>query len=889
MKVFGSSHEREMRRIQPLVDQINSLEKSIKSLTDDQLKAKTPEFKERLKNGEDLNSLLPEAFAVCREASCRTLHMRHYDVQLIGGYILHKGRIAEMKTGEGKTLVATLPIYLNALTGQGAHLVTVNDYLATRDAEWMGQIYQFLGMSVGVVVHIKSDQERKAAYRSDILYATNNELGFDYLRDNMKYSLKDYVQRNHNFAIIDECDSILIDEARTPLIISGPAEQSTDKYVKINQIIPYLQKDKHFTIEEKSKSAMLTEEGNSKVEELLKIENLYDPKHIELLHHIYQALKAHHLYNRDIDYMIKDGEVVIVDEFTGRLQPGRRWSDGLHQAIEAKENVKVKNENQTLASITYQNYFRMYGKLAGMTGTADTEAVEFQKIYNLAVNVVPTNEPIARIDYDDVIYKTENAKFKAIAKDIKERNSKGQPILVGTVSIEKSEKISNFLSQMNVRHNILNAKHHQREAEIVAQAGRKGAVTIATNMAGRGTDIVLGGNPEAMTRTLEPDSAKREEAYQKYLKQCEEEKKLVIEAGGLHIIGTERHESRRIDNQLRGRSGRQGDPGSSLFYLSLEDNLMRIFGGERIQKIMNRMKFPDDEPIVSSMVSRSIEGAQKKVEGHNFDIRKHLIDYDDVMNRQRKTIYSLRRQILDGDHIETIVKEYLGEVTSTLLDQYAPESKEPKDWDLDKFNAALHQQFGVYLTSEEVHASWTSQSLTEKVKSLIGDHFEGQKGRLDVYYDQIKKMILLQTIDIKWKDHLQTVDHIREGVSLRGFAQKDPLIEYKKEAYAAYEMMDHSIKTETLEKLFKVQIIADRADALEDDMGYGRRPSQMEMSGGEGSDHFGMVSGLQAKDASQSRRPAKSATPFVRSGAKVGRNDPCYCGSGKKYKKCHGR
>ena len=790
-----------------------------------------------------------------------------------------------MKTGEGKTLVATLPIYLNALTGKGSHLVTVNDYLATRDAQWMGEIYQFLGLSVGVVLHAKSDQERKIAYNSDILYATNNELGFDYLRDNMKYHLKDYVQRKHNFAIIDECDSILIDEARTPLIISGPAEQSTDKYKKINQVIPLLQKEVHFTIEEKSKSAMLTEEGNNKVEELLKIENLYDTKHIELLHHIYQALKAHHLYNRDIDYMIKDDEVVIVDEFTGRLQPGRRWSDGLHQAIEAKEHVQVKNENQTLASITYQNYFRMYDKLAGMTGTADTEAVEFQRIYSLAVNVVPTNEPIARIDHDDLIYKTEDAKFKAIAKDIQERNSKGQPILVGTVSIEKSEKISDFLSQMNVKHNILNAKHHEREAEIIAQAGRKDAVTIATNMAGRGTDIVLGGNPEAMAKALEPDSEKYEEAYQKYLTQCAKEKQQVLEAGGLHIIGTERHESRRIDNQLRGRSGRQGDPGSSLFYLSLEDSLMRIFGGERIQKIMNRMKFPEDEPIVSSMVSKAIESAQKKVEGHNFDIRKHLIDYDDVMNKQRKTIYSLRRQILDGDNIETILKEYLGETTSLLLDQYAPESKQQKEWDLESLNAALYQQFGTSLPEDEdTHRDWTSESLTQEVKSLIGDHFENQKTNLSVYYDQIKKMVLLQTIDIKWKDHLQTVDHIRESVSLRGYAQKDPLIEYKKEAYTAFEMMDHTIKTETLEKLFKVQVVADRAEALEDDMGYGKRPSQMEMSGGENLDNF---KSLQRRGPMQPPH-RKPTTPFIRFDKKLGRNDPCYCGSGKKYKKCHG-
>ena len=890
MKIFGSSHEREMKKMQPLVNQINALEESIKSLSDDVLKTKTPEFKERLGRGEGIEEVLPEAFAVCREASRRMLHMRHYDVQLIGGYILHKGRIAEMKTGEGKTLVATLPIYLNALTGKGAHLVTVNDYLATRDAQWMGQVYQFLGLSVGVVVHAKSDQERKVAYNSDILYATNNELGFDYLRDNMKYNLKDYVQRGHNFAIVDECDCILIDEARTPLIISGPAEQSTDKYKKINQVVPHLQKEVHFTIEEKSKSAMLTEEGNNKAEELLKIDNLYDPKHIELLHHIYQALKAHHLYNRDIDYMIKDGEVVIVDEFTGRLQPGRRWSDGLHQAIEAKENVQVKNENQTLASITYQNYFRMYDKLAGMTGTADTEAVEFKKIYDLTVNVVPTNEPIDRIDHDDVIYKTEEAKFKAIAKDIQARNIKGQPILVGTVSIEKSERIGDFLSRTNVKHNVLNAKHHGREAEIIAQAGRKGAVTIATNMAGRGTDIVLGGNPEAMAKALEPDSEKYEEAYQKYLIQCEKEKKQVIEAGGLHIIGTERHESRRIDNQLRGRSGRQGDPGSSLFYLSLEDSLMRIFGGERIQKIMNRMKFPEDEPIISSMVSKAIEGAQKKVEGHNFDIRKHLIDYDDVMNKQRKTIYSLRKQILDGDNIETILKEYLGEATSLLLDQYVPESGEQKDWDVEGLNAALYQQFGTSLPDEDeddedVHKKWTSESLTQEVKSLIGDHFENQRANLSVYYDQIKKMILLQTIDIKWKDHLQTVDHIREGVSLRGYAQKDPLIEYKKEAYAAFEMMDHTIKTETLEKLFKVQIVADRADALEDDMGYGRRPSQMEMSGGEDLDNF---KSLQQRRGAMQPPQRKSTTPIVRSDKKLGRNDTCYCGSGKKYKKCHG-
>ena len=886
VKIFGTRHDREMKRIRPLVDQINGLEKSIQALSDTALKAKTPEFKNRLDQGEDLDHLLPEAFAVCREASRRTLKMRHYDVQLIGGYILHKGRIAEMKTGEGKTLVATLPIYLNALTGKGAHLVTVNDYLATRDAEWMGHIYDFLGLSVGVVIHIKSDQERKVAYKSDILYATNNELGFDYLRDNMKYNIKDYVQRQHHFAIVDECDSILIDEARTPLIISGPAEQSTDKYTKINRIIPQLEKEVHFTIEEKTKSAMLTEEGNKKVEELLQISNLYDPKHIELLHHIYQSLKAHNLYNKDVDYMVKDGEIVIVDEFTGRLQPGRRWSDGLHQAIEAKEGVTVKNENQTLASITYQNYFRMYEKLAGMTGTADTEAVEFQKIYKLDVNVVPTNEPIARIDHDDVIYKTEDAKFKAIAEDIKERYNKGQPILVGTVSIEKSEKLSAFLTQLHIKHNILNAKHHEREAEIIAQAGRKQAVTIATNMAGRGTDIVLGGNPEAMAKTLEANAEKHEQAYQKYLIQCEAEKKDVLVAGGLHIIGTERHESRRIDNQLRGRSGRQGDPGSSLFYLSLEDNLMRIFGGERIQKIMNRLNVPDDEPIAANMVSRAIENAQKKVEGHNFDIRKHLIDYDNVMNQQRKTIYSLRRQILDGGDMDTIIKEYLGEVTSTLLDQYAPETEDFKTWKVEELGAALFQQFGVHFLVDNDRV-WTSEELTSQVKVLIGDHFEAQKKHLDVHYHQIQKMILLQTIDLKWKDHLQTVDHIREGVSLRGYAQKDPLIEYKKEAYAAFESMDHTIKTETLEKLFKVQIVAERANALKEDLGYGEESSQMEMSGGEAVESFRSLS-RTPEGGQQGRGPMRPTTPFVRRHQKIGRNDPCFCGSGKKYKKCHG-
>ena len=872
IKVFGTKHDREMKKIQPLVSHINSFEKSISSLTDEELKNKTKEFLEAIEQGKTLDDILPEAFAVVREGAKRTLSMRHYDVQLIGGYFLHKGQITEMKTGEGKTLVATLAIYLNALTKKGTHLVTVNDYLATRDAEWMGKLYKFLNLSVGVITHNQSDKDRKEAYNQDITYATNNELGFDYLRDNMKYSLSDYVQREHNFAIVDECDSILIDEARTPLIISGPSEQSTDKYLNINKVIPKLKLEEHFTIEEKSKSAMLTDAGNSKVEELLKIDNLYEPQNIDLLHHIYQALKAHHLFNRDTDYMVKDNEVVIVDEFTGRLQTGRRWSDGLHQAIEAKEGVKVKNENQTLASITYQNYFRMYKKLSGMTGTADTEAVEFKKIYNLDVTVIPTNKPIARDDIDDVIYKTEDAKYKAIANDIKERNSKGQPVLVGTVSIEKSEKLSNFLNKINVKHSILNAKFHEREAEIVAQAGRKGSVTIATNMAGRGTDIVLGGNPEALAK----HSA--ENSLDKFREVCEIEKKQVLKAGGLHIIGTERHESRRIDNQLRGRSGRQGDPGSSLFYLSMEDNLMRIFGGEKIKNIMHRLNVPDDEPIAAPMVSRAIEGAQRKVEGHNFDIRKHLIDYDDVMNQQRNTIYSLRKQVLDGDDTEEIVKEYLGELTSGILDRYAPVEEQPDRWDKAGFNNAVTKLFGFDIDITNINSP---EELTDFTREQIKQTFETQKESLGENYENIKKIILLQTIDHKWKDHLQIVDHIRESVSLRGYAQKDPLIEYKKEAFLAFESMDYAIKKEVIEKLFKIQIVA--SDGLRD-LDKKEVPRNIKMSSPEAESAF--KKGLPFKNVHN--RPTKSKEPIVRAEAKVGRNDPCPCGSGKKYKKCCG-
>ncbi len=807
-KLFGTRNEREIKAVMPLVEKINSLEEGLKSLSDTELQAKTPELKARLQKGETLDGILPEAFAVCREASRRALGMRHYDVQLVGGIMLHRGRIAEMRTGEGKTLVATLPVYLNALSGRGVHVVTVNDYLARRDAEWMGRLYKFLGLSTGIIVHDLSDRQRRENYQCDITYATNNELGFDYLRDNMKFDVREFVQRELNFAIIDECDSILVDEARTPLIISGPAEASTDKYHLVNEIIPKLEKDKHFTMEEKSKTASLTEEGNTKVEQLLGIDNLFDPRHIELLHHIYQALKAHHLYRLDVEYMVKDDEIVIVDEFTGRLMPGRRWSDGLHQAIEAKEGVKVKNENQTLATITFQNFFKLYNKIAGMTGTADTEAVEFQKIYNLDVAVIPTNKSIRRNDLDDVVYKTQAAKFRAITVDIKGRREKGQPVLVGTVSIERSEALSQALRKEGIPHEVLNAKHHSREADIIAQAGRKGAVTIATNMAGRGTDILLGGNAEVMTRQIIKDESSEEfqKALVKFKEVCESEKRDVIEAGGLYIIGTERHESRRIDNQLRGRAGRQGDPGESRFYLSLEDNLMRIFNGERIQKIMNTLNVPEDEPITARMVTRAIEGAQRKVEAHNFDIRKHLLDYDNVMNQQRLAIYTLRRNILDGVNLERTILDMLGDVTSVTLDKHIPEDSKPEMWDLKGLNAALQHQFGFSVDFESM-SPLTMEAVIQAVSGKVKEVFESQKQKIGPFFEQVQKMVLLQTIDQRWKEHLALIDHLKEGIGLRGYAQKDPLIEYKKEAFTAFENLNTVIQSETIEKILKIQLV----------------------------------------------------------------------------------
>jgi preprotein translocase subunit SecA len=836
-KIFGTHHDRLMKKLRPTIEQIAARESYFNKMTDSDLKNQTVLFRQKLDQGATLDDILVDAFAVCREASSRVLGMRHYDVQMIGGLILHKGSIAEMRTGEGKTLVATLPVYLNGLSGKGAHVVTVNDYLATRDAEWMGQLYNWLGLSTGTIVHNLTDSQRKKSYGADITYGTNNEFGFDYLRDNMKFDPANFVQRPLNYAIVDECDSILIDEARTPLIISGPSEDSIEKYYEINKIIPHLKRDIHFNMEEKSKTVSLTEEGNSKVEQLLGVENVYDIQTIGLLHHIYQGLKAHYLYKRDVDYMIVNDEIIIVDEFTGRLMEGRRWSDGLHQAVEAKENVTVKSENQTLATITFQNYFRMYKKLSGMTGTAETEAVEFKKIYNLDVVVIPTNRPIARVDRNDVIYKNETAKFKAIANDILDKSKSGQPILVGTVSIEKSELISSMLEKKGIKHKVLNAKHHEKEAEIVAQAGRYGAVTIATNMAGRGTDIVLGGNSEFMAKAEVQDENSEEfkKSVQKFKAQCEEEKRKVVEAGGLYIIGTERHEARRVDNQLRGRAGRQGDPGESKFYLCLDDDLLRIFNGETMKRIMERFNFPEDEPIEARMVNRSIEGAQRKVEGHNFDIRKHLLEFDDVMNQQRTIIYGLRREVLEGnlEVLERKILDLLGETTSDLLDFYANENVKQSDWDLKGLSTGLKSQFGFEL---ELGETLSSQEITDLVSKTVKDTFEKQKADLGPeVYPQVLRMFYLQTIDGLWKDHLKGVDKLKEGINLRAYAQKDPLVEYKKEAFNAFQNILSLIRSETIEKILKVKVIApEQIQAMEEKFD----DSDLDYTGGEESSGF---------------------------------------------------
>lgn len=806
-KVFGSQYDRDLKKIQPVVTQVNSFEQKISALSDSQLKAKTPYFKEQISKGQKLDELLPEVFAVCKEVSKRVLGMTHYDVQIIGGLILHQGKIAEMKTGEGKTLVATLPVYLNALTGKGVHIVTVNDYLATRDQKWMGQIYHFLGLTTATIVHDMEDLERQKAYAADVTYGTNNEFGFDYLRDNMKYSLNACVQRELNFAIVDECDSILIDEARTPLIISGSKDRSTDKYYAVQKVIPLLEKEKHFTIEEKSRTVSISEEGNTKIEQILNINNLYDIAHIEYLHNIYQSLKAHHLYKKDVDYMVQEDEVVIVDEFTGRLMPGRRWSDGLHQAVEVKEGVKVKTENQTLSSITFQNYFRMYNKLAGMTGTAETEAEEFNKIYKLKVQVIPTNKIINRTDYEDVIYKTEAVKYKHIGNFIKDLHKKHQPVLVGTVSIEKSERLSQILMKEKIPHKVLNAKHHDKEAEIVAQAGRKGAITIATNMAGRGTDIILGGNPEFLCGPKTKQDTK--ESYQLRFKKmqeiCQKEKEEVLSAGGLCIIGTERHEARRIDNQLRGRAGRQGDPGASKFYLSLEDDLMRVFGGERMQKIMTTLRMDENEPITDRLLTRAIANAQKKVEGHNFEIRKHLLEYDNVMNQQRTAIYKIRKEIMKEKDLERQFLDRLADVVSDKLDQTANENIRIDQWNIEALQVFLKRIFDLEVTFPPLE-KLTLNDINSTVQSSVQTRFKEKKQELGEHFDPLIQFLLLQTTDARWKEHLENVDHLREGINLRAFAQKDPLVEYKKETFILFESLNLTVASEVVEKFFKIQL-----------------------------------------------------------------------------------
>jgi len=881
-KVIGTKNDRELKRLWPLVDEINSLEEEVAKLSDDELRARTASFREQLDQGATLDDILCAAFATGREASKRALGMRPFDVQLLGGIALHRGNIAEMKTGEGKTLVATLPVYLNALSGNGVHVVTVNDYLARRDSEWMGRLYNFLGLSVGVVVHGVDDGARKAAYQADITYGQNNEFGFDYLRDNMKFSLEEYVQRELNFAIVDEVDSILVDEARTPLIISGPAEESTEKYAIIDRIIPKLKRGRKvekgepeegdYAVDEKSKSAILTESGVQRCEELLNIDNLYDPAHIDFLHHVNQGLRAHALFQRDTDYVVKDGEVIIVDEFTGRMMPGRRWSDGLHQAVEAKEGVKVERENQTLATITFQNYFRMYKKLAGMTGTADTEAVEFKKIYNLDVLVMPTHRSMVRVDHPDVVYKTEREKFDAVVEEIEECHERGQPVLVGTISIEKSERLSGMLKRRGVRHHVLNAKHHEREAEIVAQAGRHESVTISTNMAGRGTDIILGGNPEflaaAEAGTRDPESPEFQSALAKFAKECAEGREKVLEAGGLHILGTERHESRRIDNQLRGRAGRQGDPGSSRFYLSLEDDLLRIFGAERIQGLMTRLGMEEGEPIEHKMISRAIANAQAKVEGHNFDMRKHLLEYDDVMNKQREVIYHRRRETLGGENLKEEVVEMIedlaGNVVDTALDGTA-------DWDWDAIGNTVVDRFGVRIEfSDEDREGVTPDKLRAVIEERILALYDAREQSFtEPVMRHLEKVILLQTIDQQWKDHLLTMDRLKEGVGLRGYAQQNPLQAYQKEGFTLFGEMVGRIEAEATKKLLTVQLVREEdIERIEEQ----RRPQPMTLSHGA------------VTEAPPAQEKATTAE-----GDKLGRNDPCPCGSGKKYKRCHGR
>ena len=895
-KIFGTENDRFLKSIRPTIAQINSFEDQLKNLSDAELTAKTADFKQRIANGESLDSILPEAFAVVREAGKRVLGMRHYDVQLVGGIVLHKGRIAEMKTGEGKTLVATLPMYLNALEGRGAHLVTVNDYLAARDAEWMGRIYKFLGLSVGTILNGMNTKERRVAYNSDITYGTNSEFGFDYLRDNMKFDINNYVQRDLRYAIVDEVDSILIDEARTPLIISGPSDESTDLYVRVNAVVRTLKDEEHFTKDEKAKNAILTQEGIYRLENLLGVTNLYAPENLELVHHVQQALKANFMFHRDVDYVVKniDGvdKVMIVDEFTGRLMEGRRYSDGLHQALEAKEGVKVERENQTLATITYQNFFRMYDKLSGMTGTADTEAREFAEIYNLGVTVIPTNKPVIRQDLPDQIYKNQVAKENAVVKEILEKNAKGQPVLVGTVSVEKSERLSNLLTKKGIKHNVLNAKFHMKEADVVAQAGRKGTITIATNMAGRGTDIVLGGNPEklayaeaeATMEFVDTESPEFKEILEKYEKICAEEKKEVLAAGGLHIVGTERHESRRIDNQLRGRSGRQGDPGSSRFFLSLEDDLMRIFGSERLSTVMSRLGLEDDQPIEHKLISKSIENAQKKVEAHNFSIRKNVLEYDDVMNQQRKTIYALRRSILTGGEAnKQVIYSMIEDIINTNLRNIIPEKSTPDSWDYslvkdflagtiaytEEAKAELDENMFADIINPNNYAGHKNEAaltlMAQKCYDFLLEQYDKKMSQYDKELsNEIERHIVLEVLDIFWRRHLLSMDHLREGIGLRGYGQKNPKLEYKREGFAMFQDMMFNIYTEAVKRLFSVQVVTQ--EAVE-------KFEQKEQK-------------KEAEVQKNTTAPTLEKEPVKRAAPKVGRNDPCPCGSGKKFKQC---
>lgn len=901
--IFGSRNDRVIRPMRKVVERINALEPAIAALSDTALQAKTEEFKKRLAGGEKLDALLPEAFAVVREASKRTLEMRHFDVQLIGGMVLHEGKIAEMRTGEGKTLVATLPVYLNALTGKGVHVITVNDYLARRDSEWMGQIYRFLGMSVGVVIAGMSPEEKREAYGADITYGTNNEYGFDYLRDNMAFGLEQKVQRPLHYALVDEVDSILIDEARTPLIISGPAEESSELYRRVNDIIPRLTRQKEeegpgdYSVDEKAKQVYLTEDGHQRVEDLLVEmgllhgnESLYDPANLGVFHHLNACLRAHALFHKDVEYIVRDDEVIIVDEFTGRTMPGRRWSDGLHQAIEAKEKVAIQAENQTLASITFQNYFRLYKKLAGMTGTADTEAFEFQQIYGLEVVVVPTHLPMVRKDMGDLVFLTQKEKFDAVLADIRDCRQRGQPTLVGTTSIEVSELISKLLDKEKIPHQVLNAKQHEREAEIIAQAGQPGTVTIATNMAGRGTDIVLGGNLQAELKALDADidPAALEELKRNWQVRHEQ----VVAAGGLHVIGTERHESRRIDNQLRGRSGRQGDSGSSRFYLALEDNLLRIFASDRVAGLMQKLGMEKDEAIEHPWVTKAIENAQRKVEAHNFDIRKNLLEFDDVANDQRKVMYAWRNELMEAEEVSAALKEMRTAVLKQTIDAYIPPHSLEEQWDIAGLQEALLKEFGLQLPLKdwlEADTDLHEEPLRERIHTELEQHYASKETLVGApWMRQFEKAILLQVLDTHWREHLAAMDYLRQGIHLRGYAQKNPKQEYKREAFEMFQALVQRIHQEAVSFLARAEF---QTEPEPIPAPRGPAPSTMHFEHAEATALAGDGDSLESDEGfgREEGQSAESHTPFVREGRKIGRNEPCPCGSGKKYKHCHGQ